>query len=51
MVKMLDRKQHEFDTFADESVMADALRDVIDNEWIRNFIEEERQKYLPAVVS
>ena len=49
MVKMLERKQFEFDTFADESVMADALKDIVDNAWIQNFIEEERQKYLPAV--
>ena len=51
VMRILERKQQEFDTFADESVMADALRDIIDNDWIRDFIEEERQKYLPAVIS
>ena len=50
VMRILERKQQEFDTFADESVMADALKDVVDNDWIRRFIEEERQKYLPAVV-
>ena len=51
MVQMLERKQHEFDTYADESVMGDALGDLVDSEWIRQFIEEERQKYLPAVIT
>ena len=50
LVKMLERKQFEFDTFAAESVLADAQQEIVDTEWIRNFIEEERQKYLPAVI-
>ena len=50
LMKLLERKQYEFDTFADESVLAEAIKDIADNEWIRGFIETERQKYLPAVI-
>ena len=51
MMHRLEEKQAEFDTFADESVMADATENLMDREWIRNFIEEENKKYLPMVIA
>ena len=50
MVNLLERKQNIFDEFANESEMADASKNVADNEWISSVIEKERKKYLPAVV-
>ena len=49
VMQILDTKQMEFDLFAEESVLADAADDLADREWIRSVIEEERQKYLPAI--
>ena len=43
-------KQAEFDLFAEESALAEAAEFTPDREWIRNLIEKERQKYLPALV-
>lgn len=50
VVDMLERKQIEFDQFAEESVIADAADNILDNEWISKFLEEENKKYLPMVV-
>lgn len=47
--RILSDKQAEFDLFADESSLADAEDNLADSEWIRRVVEEERQKYLPAV--
>lgn len=46
MVMMLERKQQEFDVFADESALADALDQLVDKDWIQRLIEEENRKYL-----
>ena len=45
MVKLLEAKQREFDAYADESVLADALDALVDKDWIQRIIEEENQKY------
>ena len=50
VMKILDTKQEEFDLFAEESVLADAADDLADREWIKSVIEEERSKYLPAIL-
>jgi SNF2 family DNA or RNA helicase len=50
MVTRLAEKQEVFDLYADESAMADAWDNLIDREWIGNFIENERRKYLPMVI-
>ena len=46
---LMEEKQEEFDLYADESVMADAAESLPDPEWIRQVIDEQRRKYLPAV--
>ena len=48
--KILEGKEKEFALYADESVMADAEAGLADKEWIRNVVEEERKRYLPAVI-
>ena len=50
VMRILQEKQGEFDLFAEESVIADAADTVADSEWIRRVVEQERQKYLPAVI-
>ncbi|MCR5234702.1 MAG: DEAD/DEAH box helicase [Lachnospiraceae bacterium] len=50
MLIRLGEKQSEFDTYADRSVMAEATDNLLDREWIRQFIDKEREKYLPMVV-
>ena len=50
VMRILDKKQVEFDLFAEESVLADAADDLADREWIKSVIEEERSKYLPAIL-
>jgi len=47
---ILKEKQGEFDLFAEESVIADAADNLADSEWIRKVVEQEKQKYLPAVI-
>ena len=49
-MRLLEEKQKEFDLYADESAMADATEGLFDREWIRQYIEEENRRYLPAVV-
>ena len=51
VMQILQEKQEEFDTYADESAMAGAMADIIDSRWISSFIEQENKKYLPAVIS
>jgi SNF2 family DNA or RNA helicase len=50
VLPLLEKKQAEFDAFAEESAAADAAAALADQDWIRAVVEEERQKYLPAVV-
>ena len=50
IVRRLREKEEEFDAFADRSVMAQATEDLLDREWIRDYIEEENRKYLPMVI-
>ena len=48
--ELLKGKEMEFDLFAEESALAEAEESLMDRDWIRNVMEKERQKYLPAVV-
>lgn len=50
MIHLLESKQAEFDSYADESTMAEATENLIDREWIQRFLEEENRKYLPMVI-
>ena len=50
VIRLLARKEQEFDLYADESSMAEAENRLADSVWIRSVIEEERRKYLPAVI-
>ena len=47
---ILRTKELEFDMFAHDSAIAEAADGLADKEWIRKVLEEERKKYLPAVV-
>lgn len=44
MVMMLEQKQKEFDVYADESALAEALDNLVDKDWIQKLIEEENRK-------
>ena len=48
--EILARKEEEFDLFAQESTIADAAEGLSEKEWIRNVVEAERRKFLPAVI-
>ena len=48
---ILSAKEAEFDLFAQDSAMAEAADGLADQEWIRQVVERERKKYLPAVVT
>ena len=48
--KLSEGKEKEFDLFAEESALAEAADSMPDSEWIRDIVEKERQKYLPALV-
>lgn len=50
ILRILDEKQEVFDQYADESVLADAADSLADRSWVEGVIEEERKKYLPAVL-
>lgn len=50
MVHLLERKQNEFDSYAEESTMAEATEYLVDRGWIEDFLEKENQKYLPMVI-
>ena len=49
-MEILARKEEEFDLFAQESTIADAAEGLTEKEWIRNVVEAERRKFLPAVL-
>ncbi len=49
MIRILEEKQLEFDSYADESVVAGAFDNIMDKEWIVRAIEAENQKYLPMI--
>ena len=51
MQEILAVKEEEFDMFAQDSAIADAADGLADKEWIRQIVEREKQKYLPAVIS
>ncbi len=51
VLRILANKEEEFSLFAEESALADAADMIIGKEWIQEVLEEERQKYLPAVIS
>ncbi len=51
MKRLNDEKQAEFDMFAEESALAEAADAMPDRAWIQSVIEQERQKYLPAIVT
>ena len=48
--EILARKEEEFDLFAQESTIADAAEGLSEKEWIRDVVEAERRKFLPAVI-
>lgn len=50
VTKILEKKQTIFDDYAEESAIAEAMDELIDREWIRNYVNEENRKYLPAVI-
>jgi hypothetical protein len=37
--------------FAHDSAIAEAADGLADKEWIRQIVEKERKKYLPAVIT
>lgn len=49
IIRILEKKQYEFDLYADESTIAEAADNLVDKEWVQSVIEAERQKYLPVV--
>lgn len=50
VIGKLEEKQLQFDLYADESSVAQAADELLDTDWIRAFMEQERSRYLPAVV-
>ena len=51
MQEILAVKEEEFDMFAHDSAIAEAADGLADKDWIRQVVERERKKYLPAVVN
>ena len=51
MQEILAVKEEEFDMFAHDSAIADAADGLADKEWIRQIVEREKRKYLPAVIN
>ena len=51
MQEILAVKEEEFDMFAHDSAIAEAADGLADKEWIRQLVEKERRKYLPAVIN
>ena len=49
-MQLLEEKQLQFDSYAEESAMAGAADALIDSEWIRAFMEKEHRRCLPAPV-
>ena len=50
VIQWLEDKQLEFDLYADESAIGRAADEVLDSEWIHDFMEREHSRYLPAAV-
>ena len=50
MVRIFEEKKLQFESFADESAVADAFDNVMDKEWIQKLIQREKEKYLPMVI-
>ena len=50
VLTILREKQEEFDTFAQNSAMADAAGEIVDKEWVRQVLEEQRMRYLPSPI-
>ena len=50
MIRIFEEKKLQFESFADESAVADAFDNVMDKEWIQKLIQKEKEKYLPMVV-
>ena len=46
MLNLLGKKQEEFNTFAHESAIGNASENVVDKEWIKEYILREQRKYL-----
>ena len=51
MQEILAVKEEEFDMFAHDSAIAEAADGLADKEWIRQIVEREKRKYLPAVIN
>ena len=51
MQEILAVKEEEVDMFAHDSAIAEAADGLADKEWIRQLVEKERKKYLPAVIN
>ncbi len=50
MNRLLQGKELEFEAYAAESAVAEAHDNLIDRKWVQEFLEKEKEKYLPAVV-
>ena len=50
IMKIAKGKQEIFEQYADKSVIGDVSQNMVSDEWIQNIIEQERMKYLPAVI-
>jgi hypothetical protein len=50
VIQWLEDKQLEFDLYADESAIGRAADEVLDSEWIHDFMEREHSRYLPAAI-
>ena len=48
MMRRLEEKQKEFDLYAEGSALAEAADQLFDKEWIREFVDAEAGRYLPA---
>ena len=51
VMELIKGKEMEFALFAEESALAEAEESLANKDWIRDVIEKERQKYLPAVAA
>ena len=50
VMQLLEEKQLQFDSYAEESAMAGAADALFDSEWIRAFMEKEHRRCLPVPV-
>ena len=51
VMKISKEKQEIFNQYADDSVIGDISQNIVSDEWIQNIIEQERTKFLPAVIN